>query len=96
MGNDSISAVEVWSIEDCPRCAEAKNRLRAAGVNVRECDLEDVRRAKVRDVDVLAQTAMQNDAAPVLRVIRAGGERSDEFIEPAALDTWLAEYRGDE
>ena len=81
--------VEVWSLPNCPRCVEAKNRLRAAGIEVAERNIEDVRSARVRDIDVLSQSAAQL-SAPILRVIRSGSDRRDEFIPPEELDAWLA------
>jgi glutaredoxin len=94
VNKNPVIAIEVWSLAHCPRCVEAKTSLRAAGVEVVERDLEAVRNADIRDIDVLAQVSMQNDAAPVLRVVREGGGRCDEFIEPDALGDWLAKHHG--
>ena len=91
---ETISAVEVWSLPACPRCVEAKNRLRAARLEVVERDLEDVCTAKIREVDILTQMTLQS-MAPVIRVLRGNAVRRGEFIDPADLEGWLAANRGD-
>ncbi len=83
--------IEVWTLPGCPRCETAKARIRAAGHEVVERDLEAMRNANTRDADVLMQITLQNGYAPVLRV--AGGEHG-AFIEPEFLDDWLGHHAG--
>lgn len=83
--------VEVWSLPGCSRCEAAKARIRDAGHEVVERDLESVKSAETRDVDVLTQITLQNGYAPVLR--DADGERG-AFIEPDYLDAWLENHAG--
>jgi len=78
--------IEVWSLPGCERCERAKAAINAAGHEAVERDLEAVRKAEVRDVDVLTQATLQNGYAPV---IRAEGAGSAEFIEPEFLGDWL-------
>ena len=85
--------IQVWSLPGCERCEHAKEAIRAAGHEAVECDLEAVRKADVRDVDVLAQAALQNGYAPV---IRAEDARADEFIDPEFLADWLEHHPASE
>ncbi len=83
--------IEVWTLPGCPRCETAKARIRAAGHEVVERDLEAVKNVEVRDIDVLTQITLQNGYAPVLRV---AGDECGAFIEPEFLDDWLARHPG--
>jgi glutaredoxin len=58
----------VWTSEDCDRCKEVKDRLKADGYEIEERNARDLINGTNRDVDAMAQLASQNMQLPLIMI----------------------------
>ena len=69
-----MKQIIIWTIPDCPECERIKAMFSDAEIR----DLQPIMDGAEKDMEVITQLAMQNMAAPVVRV-------GEDFIQPRSL-----------
>ena len=71
----------VYSAPSCPRCSAAKNHLEALGYAVEERDAEGLTRGEFKDVEAMAELAVNGGALPVVVVDGRAVREHDELYK---------------
>ena len=78
--------VELWTLPGCGTCEQAKAYLVNNQLPFNERSLVALQRGEIKDADALAELALNDGAAPLIRV-------NGHFVTLLALPTILREIR---
>jgi len=59
--------IEIWSIDNCPKCEIVKHYLKSMKLTFTEKSLEGLKSGKTKDEEALVELAINDGAAPLIR-----------------------------